>query len=148
MKTLNNENERVEFYNPNDIVIAKYKKYYREEFDLFIMYNFLYKSNRSYELGKCFTDLETHKLIGLLNYNNNNCFHVDTVHYGDYFSNINVEYYIPLIEVYTLMGKTDILNKGYVNREDMKVALDYIRNNNEDEEVINKMEPKQRIRRK
>ena len=73
---------------------------------------------------------------------------MDTVHYGDYFSNINIEYYIPLTEVYTLMEKTDILNKGYVNSEDMRFALEYIINNYIDKRIMQKMEPKQRIRRK
>lgn len=49
---------------------------------------------------------------------------MDTVNYGDYFSNINIEYYISIIEVYKLMGKTEILNKEYVNNEDMKIALE------------------------
>lgn len=148
MKTIDKEEHKVEFYNPNEIVIAKYKKYYTEGFDLFIMFNFLYNHNKRYELGKCFTDLETLKLIGLLNCDNKNCFYMDTVHYGDYFSNINIEYYIPLTEVYTLMEKTDILNKGYVNSEDMRFALEYIINNYNEEKIMQKMEPKQRIRRK
>ena len=37
--------------------------------------------------------------------------------------------YIPLIEVYTLMGNTDILDKGRVSKEEMRLALEYIRNN-------------------
>lgn len=44
------------------------------------------------------------------------------------------------------MGITDILNKGYVNSEDMKLALDYIRNNNENEKVILRLEPKKRLK--
>ncbi len=40
MKTIDKEEHKVEFYNPNEIVIAKYKKYDQEEFDLFIMFNF------------------------------------------------------------------------------------------------------------
>lgn len=124
------------YYNPNDIVIAKYRMYLSSGFDLFVMHNFLYKHNDSYELGKCFNDINTFNLSGLLNCDSNNCFHVETVHYGEYFSNINIEYYISLIDVYTLMGITDILNKGYVNSEDMKLALDYIKNNNENKKVI------------
>lgn len=73
---------------------------------------------------------------------------MDTVNYGDYFSNINIEYYISIIEVYKLMGKTEILNKEYVNNEDMKIALEYIVNNYNEKRIMQKMEPKQRIRRK
>lgn len=148
MKNLNNGDERVEFYNPNDIVIAKYKKMDTEDFGLFIVHRLFYRCSDTFEIGMCFNDLKTLKLQGLLNHNGYNRFYMDTAHYGEYFSNINIEYYIPIIEVYMLMGITDILNKGYVNSEDMKLALDYIRNNNENEKVILKMEPKQRIRRK
>ena len=73
---------------------------------------------------------------------------MDTVNYGDYFSNINIEYYISIIEVYKLMGKTEILNKEYVNNEDMKIALEYIINNYNEKRIMQQMEPKQRIRRK
>ena len=73
---------------------------------------------------------------------------MDTAHYGEYFSNINIEYYIPIIEVYMLMGKTDILNKGYINSEDMRLALEYIINNYNEDRIMQKMESKQRIRRK
>lgn len=73
---------------------------------------------------------------------------MDTVNYGDYFSNINIEYYISIIEVYKLMGKTEILNKEYVNNEDMKIALEYIVNNYNEKRIMQQMEPKQRIRRK
>ena len=73
---------------------------------------------------------------------------MDTVNYGDYFSNINIEYYISIIEVYELMGKTEILNKEYVNNEDMKIALEYIINNYNEKRIMQQMEPKQRIRRK
>ena len=73
---------------------------------------------------------------------------MDTVNYGDYFSNINIEYYISIIEVYKLMGKTEILNNEYVNNEDMKIALEYIVNNYNEKRIMQKMEPKQRIRRK
>lgn len=139
---------KIEFYNPNDIVIAKYKRYNNEEFDLFVMSKFLYMSNGKIEFGKSFRNINMYQLIGLLNSNNDNCCYMDTVNYGDYFSNINIEYYIPIIEVYTLMENTDILNKGYLSYKDMKLALDYIRNNNEEEKVILKIEPKQRIRKK
>ena len=139
---------KIEFYNPNDIVIAKYKRYNNEEFDLFVMSKFLYMSNGKIEFGKSFRNINMYQLIGLLNSNDDNCCYMDTVNYGEYFSNINVEYYIPIIEVYTLMENTDILNKGYLSYEDMKLALDYIRNNNEEEKVILKIEPKQRIRKK
>ena len=73
---------------------------------------------------------------------------MDTVNYGDYFSNINIEYYISIIEVYKLMGKTEILNKEYVNNEDMKIALEYIVNNYNEKRIMQKMEQKQRIRKK
>lgn len=146
MKT--SDNKKIEFYNPNDIVIAKYKDHCKEDIDLFIIYNFLYNNKGNYEFGKCFKDLETHKLIGLLNFNNDNCHYIDTDHYGYFISNINIEYYIPLIEVYTLMGNIDILDKGRVSKEKMRLALEYIRNNSEDEKVILKMKPKQRIKRK
>lgn len=139
---------KIEFYNPNDIVIAKYKRYNNEEFDLFVMSKFLYMSNGKIEFGKSFRNINMYQLIGLLNSNDDNCCYMDTVNYGEYFSNINIEYYIPIIEVYTLMENTDILNKGYLSYEDMKLALDYIRNNNEEEKVILKIEPKQRIRKK
>ena len=142
------DNKKTGFYNPNDIVIVKYKDHCKEDIDLFIIYNFLYNNKGNYEFGKCFKDLETHKLIGLLNFNNDNCHYIDTDHYGYFISNINIEYYIPLIEVYTLMGNTDILNKGRVIKEEMRLALEYIRNNPEDEKVILKTKPKQRINRK
>lgn len=145
---MDKEEHKVEFYNPNEIVIAKYKKYDREEFDLFVMSKFLYISNGKLEFGKSFRNINVYQLIGLLNSNDDNCCYMDTVHYGDYFSNINIEYYIPLIEVYALMEKTDILNKGYVNSEDMKAALEYIINNCNEDKIMQKMEPKQRIRRK
>ena len=148
MKTIDKEEHKVEFYNPNNIVIAKYKKYDQEEFDLFVMSNFLYMSNGKIEFGKYFRNINIHQLIGLLNVNNDNCCYMDTVHCGEYFSNINIEYYIPLTEVYTLMGKTDILNKEYVNNEDMRFALEYIINNYNEKRIMQKMEPKQRIRRK
>ena len=102
---------KIEFYNPNDIVIAKYKRYNNEEFDLFVMSKFLYMSNGKIEFGKSFRNINMYQLIGLLNSNDDNCCYMDTVNYGDYFSNINIEYYIPIIEVYTLMENTDILNK-------------------------------------
>lgn len=146
MKT--SDNKKTEFYNPNDIVIVKYKDHCKEDIDLFIIYNFLYKNMGNHEFGKGFKDLETQKLIGLLNFNNDNCHYIDTDHYGYFISNINIEYYIPLTEVYTLMEKTDILNKGYVNSEDMRFALEYIINNYNEEKIMQKMEPKQRIRRK
>ena len=73
---------------------------------------------------------------------------MDTVNYGDYFSNINIEYYISIIEVYKLMGKTEMLNKEYVNNEDMKIALEYIVNNYNEKRIMQQMEPNQRIRRK
>lgn len=148
MKNLNNGDERVEFYNPNDIVIAKYKKMDTEDFGLFIVHRLFYKCSDTFEIGMCFNDLKTLKLQGLLNHNGYNRFYMDTAHYGEYFSNINIEYYIPLTEVYTLMGNTDILNKGRVIKEEMRLALEYIRNNPEDEKVILKTKPKQRINRK
>ena len=148
MKTMHKYEHKVKFYNPNNIVIAKYKKYDQEEFDLFVMSNFLYMSNGKIEFGKYFRNINIHQLIGLLNVNNDNCCYMDTVHCGEYFSNINIEYYIPLTEVYTLMGNTDILEKGHVSKEEMELALEYIRNNTEDEKVILKTEPKQRIKRK
>ena len=148
MKTLNIVDEKAEFYNPNEIVIAKYKEGNIEDFGLFIVHRLFYRCWNTFEIGMCFNDLETLKLQGLLNYNGYNCFYMDTVHYGEYFSNINIEYYISLIDVCLLMRKTDILNKGYVNNDDMKVALEYIISNNEDEKVISEMKPKQRIKRK
>lgn len=72
---------------------------------------------------------------------------MDTVNYGDYFSNINIEYYISIIEVYELMGKTEILNKEYVNNEDMKIALEYIINNYNEKRIMQQMEPKQQDKR-
>lgn len=148
MKNLNNGDERVEFYNPNDIVIAKYKKMDIEDFGLFIVHRLFYRCSDTFEIGMCFNDLKTLKLQGLLNHNGYNRFYMDTAHYGEYFSNINIEYYISLIEVYKLMEKTDILNKEYVNNEDMKLALEYIINNYNVERIMQQMEPKQRIRRK
>ena len=148
MKNLNNGDERVEFYNPNDIVIAKYKKMDTEDFGLFIVHRLFYRCSDTFEIGMCFNDLKTLKLQGLLNHNGYNRFYMDTAHYGEYFSNINIEYYISLIEVYKLMEKTDILNKEYVNNEDMKLALEYIINNYNVERIMQQMEPKQRIRRK
>lgn len=148
MKTIDKDEHKVEFYNPNNIVIAKYKKYDQEEFDLFVMSKFLYMNNDKLEFGKSFRNINIHQLIGLLNANDDNYHYMNTVHYGDYFSNINIEYYIPLTEVYTLMEKTDILNKGYVNNEDMRFALEYIINNYNEKRIMQKMEPKQRIRRK
>lgn len=148
MKNLNNGDERVEFYNPNDIVIAKYKKMDTEDFGLFIVHRLFYRCSDTFEIGMCFNDLKTLKLQGLLNHNGYNRFYMDTAHYGEYFSNINIEYYISLIEVYKLMEKTDILNKEYVNNEDMKLALEYIINNYNVERIMQQMGPKQRIRRK
>ena len=148
MKNLNNGDERVEFYNPNDIAIVKYKKMDTEDFDLFIVHRLFYRCSDTFEIGMCFNDLKTLKLQGLLNHNGYNRFYMDTVHYGEYFSNINIEYYIPLTKVYTLMEKIDILNKGYINSEDMKIALEYIINNYNEDRIMQKMEPKQRIRRK
>lgn len=124
MKTIDKDEHKVEFYNPNNIVIAKYKKYDQEEFDLFVMSKFLYINNGKLEFGKSFKNINIYQLIGLLNANDDNCCYMDTVNYGDYFSNINIEYYISIIEVYKLMGKTEILNKEYVNNEDMKIALE------------------------
>ena len=107
-----------------------------EDFDLFIVHRLFYRCYDTFEIGMCFNDLKILKLQGLLNHNGYNRFYMDTAHYGEYFSNINIEYYIPLTKVYTLMEKKDILNKGYVNNEDMKLALDYIKNNNENKKVI------------
>ena len=46
------------------------------------------------------------------------------------------------------MGNIDILDKGRISKEEMRLALEYLRNNPEDEKVILKTEPKQRIKRK
>ena len=40
VKTMDKDEHKVKFYNPNNIVIAKYKKYDQEEFDLFVMSKF------------------------------------------------------------------------------------------------------------
>lgn len=104
------------------------------------------KHNNSYELGKCFNDVNTFNLSGLLNCDNNNCFHVETVHYGEYFSNIRIEYYIPLIDVYELMVNMNILDKGDVNREDMQLALDYVRNNTSSKNVMHRLKSKKNLK--
>lgn len=44
------------------------------------------------------------------------------------------------------MGNMNILDKGDVNREDMQLALDYVRNNTSSKNVMHRLKSKKKLK--
>lgn len=44
------------------------------------------------------------------------------------------------------MGNMNILDKRYVNREDMQLALDYVRNNTSSKNVMHRLKSKKNLK--